>query len=147
MATGIEWALVADAGRARLFERLLPAGPWRERVEEAVDVAHPPSRELGTERPGRVRESATTARHAVEPRTDPHRAAKAAFAGRLAAWLEQTAAGYQQLILVAPPPFLGDLRAALGRQARAKLRGTLDKDLTQVPLAELAVQLDGVRPA
>jgi protein required for attachment to host cells len=147
MPTTMEWALVADGGRARLFERRLPAGPWHERIADAIEAANPPSRELGTDRPGRVQESATTARHAVEPRTDPHRAAKAAFAGRLAARLEATASAFERLLLVAPPPFLGDLRASLGKVARGKLHGTLDKDLTHAPLAEIAAQLDAIRPA
>jgi protein required for attachment to host cells len=83
----------------------------------------------------------------VEPRTDPHRAAKAAFAGRLAARLEATASAFERLLLVAPPPFLGDLRASLGKAARGKLHGTLDKDLTHAPLAAVAAQLDAIRPA
>ena len=147
MPTTLEWALVADGGRARLFERRLPAGPWRERMEDAIAAANPPSRELGTDRPGRVYESATTARHAVEPRTDPHRAAKAAFAARLAGRLDAAVTSFERLLLVAPPPFLGDLRASLGKAARGKLHGTLDKDLTHAPLAEVAAQLDAVRPA
>ncbi|MGG5822317.1 host attachment protein [Falsiroseomonas sp. HW251] len=145
MPTGMEWALVADAGRARVFERRLPAGPWRERTEDALEAAHPPSRDLGTDRPGRVRESATTARHAVEPRTDPHRAAKAAFAARLAGRLEDASVSYERLLLAAPPAFLGDLREALGEAARRKLHGTLAKDLTHVPLAELAMHLDAAK--
>ena len=129
MPTTMEWALVADGGRARLFERRLPAGPWHERIADAIEAANPPSRELGTDRPGRVQESATTARHAVEPRTDPHRAAKAAFAGRLAARLEATASAFERLLLVAPPAFLGELRTALGPAAGRKLAGSRDRDL------------------
>ncbi|MBU8541445.1 host attachment protein [Falsiroseomonas tokyonensis] len=145
MPPGIEWALVANAGRARLFERRIPAGPWRERVEDAVEAENPPARERGTDRPGRVHESATTARHAIEPRTDPHRAAKVDFAARLGTWLDTAAASYQRLLLVAPPTFLGNLRASLGHAARGKLHGTLDKDLTQLPLAELAERLGEAR--
>lgn len=147
MSINLEWALVADGGRARFFERRLPAGTWRERTEDAVEAANPPSREHGTDRPGRVHESATTARHAVEPRTDPHRAAKTAFATRLATRLEDAAGSFERLLLVAPPPFLGDLRAALGEATRRKLHGTLDKDLTHAPLADLAGRLDAARRA
>lgn len=146
MPANTEWMLVADAGRARLFERHLPAGPWRERTEDAAEAVNPRSREQGTDRPGRVHESATTARHAVEPRTDPHRAAKAQFARLLATRLEKAAAGYERLLLVAPPSFLGDLRASLGDAARRKLRGTLDKDLTHAPIEEVAAQIEAAHP-
>ncbi|WP_237213451.1 host attachment protein [Falsiroseomonas oryziterrae] len=147
MSTNIEWALVADGGRARLFERHLPAGPWRERTDDELEATNPPSREHGTDRLGRVHESATTARHAVEPRTDPHRAAKTDFATRLATRLEGTASSFERLLLVAPPSFLGDLRASLGEATRRKLYGTLDKDLTHAPLADVAAQLEAVRRA
>lgn len=146
MPKAVEWALVADAKRARLFERPLPGGPWHERTADAVEHANPPSRELGADRPGRVHESVGATRHAVEPRTDPHRAAKAAFAARLSAWLETTVASYDRILLVAPPPFLGDLRAALGRATTGKLHGTLDKDLTHAPLADVVAHLGAIGP-
>jgi protein required for attachment to host cells len=146
MPAEIEWALVADAQHARFFEREVPFGGWRERTEAAEEIHNRPSHERGTERPGRAHESVGGARHAIEPKTDPHRAAKQAFAGHLAARLEAEAGGYHRLLLVAPPAFLGDLRAELGEGARARLRGTLDKDLTKLPPAEIAAQLDGIAP-
>jgi len=144
MHAELEWALVADGQHARFLEREVPFGAWRERAGEALEIANPRSREQGTERPGRVHESSGTARHAIEPRTDPHREAKRLFARRLAERLEASAGQYQRLTLVAPPHFLGDLREELGEAARRKLRGTLDKDLTHAPLAELSGQLDAV---
>jgi protein required for attachment to host cells len=146
MPKAVKWALVADAKRARFFERTLPDGSWLERTADAVEHANPPSRELGADRPGRGHESVGAMRHAVEPRTDPHRAAKAAFAARLSASLETSVASYDWILLVAPPPFLGDLRAALGRATTGKLSGTLDKDLTHAPLAEVVAHLDGIGP-
>jgi protein required for attachment to host cells len=144
MPAEIEWALVADAQHARVLQRQIPFGAWSEREDEAIAIDNPPSRERGTERPGRVHESATAARHAVEPRTDPHREAKRAFARHLAERLEAAAGSYARLLLVAPPAFLGDLRAALGDAARAKLAGTLDKDLAKAPLADIAGHLDAM---
>ncbi|WP_372618156.1 host attachment protein [Falsiroseomonas sp.] len=144
----IEWALVADAQHARVLEREVPGRSWREHTEMAVEINNRPSRERGSDRPGRTHESASTARHAIEPRTDPHRAAKHDFARHLADVLEEaaTAGRYAQLLLVAPPAFLGDLRAELGDVARARLRGTLDKDLAKHPLGEVVELLEGVRP-
>ena len=144
MHTETEWALVADAQHARFLARHLPAGPWVEHKSEAIEIDNPRSHEQGSERPGRSHESATTARHAIEPRSDPHRAAKQSFAHRLTERLEAAAeAGrYARLLLVAPPAFLGDLRAALGDQARRRLSGSLDKDLTQQPLAGIIAHLD-----
>ena len=144
MPAEMELALVADAQRARFLERQTPFGHWSEREADAVEINNRPSRERASDRPGRVHESASSARHAVEPRTDPHREAKRAFARHLAEELEARQGGYARLVLVAPPAFLGDLREALGDAARRKLAGSLDKDLTHAPLAELAAQLDGM---
>jgi protein required for attachment to host cells len=146
MPHATEWALLADAAHARLFARTLPAGPWRELPEEALENETPPSRALGTERPGRVRESASTTRHAIEPRTDPHRAARLGFARHLAERLEDDASRFARLLLVAPPAFLGDLRAELGPAAGAKLAGSLDRDLVKLEVAAIAQHLDAIGP-
>jgi protein required for attachment to host cells len=143
----MDWALVADAQRARILERPSAGGPWTERAEEELRLDNPPSREQGSDRPGRVRESVGAARHAVEPRQDPHQAAKQAFARRLAARLETAATEgrYARLMLVAPPAFLGWLREALGDGTRPLVQGSLDKDLVHAHLAEIAARLDEAR--
>ena len=149
MRQEIAWVLVADGQRARVLERLSLAEPWQELEDEAQEVFDPPSHALGTERPGRVHESASTTRHAIEPRQDPHEARKEAFARDLADRLEAAAEArrFARLILVAPPSFLGHLRGALGDATRQRLRGSLDLDLTKVPLAEIVARLPEHRPA
>jgi protein required for attachment to host cells len=138
--------LVADAQHARIFEARRGNLTWVERAEEALAEANPASHDQGSERPGRVHESMGAARHAIEPRQDPHRAAKAGFARHLAARLDEAAGGarYAHLLLVAPPAFLGDLRAALGDASRRLLRGSLNKDLTHLSAAEIASHLAAI---
>ncbi|MDJ0390523.1 host attachment protein [Roseomonas sp. E05] len=143
------WVLVADAGRARILERAALNAAWQERTEQECRNAVPPSRELTSDRPGRVVESVGGARHAVEPRHDPHDAAEADFARELAKKLEADAAQgrYARLMLVAPPRFLGQLTRNLGDAARHRLRGTLDKDLVRAPLPDIVAHLPEHRPA
>jgi protein required for attachment to host cells len=143
MTHDCDWALVADARRARVFQRRAPAGAWAELESEGVARDDAPSRDLGSDRPGRVHESVGGARHAIEPRSDPHAAAEAAFARDLAERLA-TAAGegrYRRLALVAPPAFLGELRHALPPALGPLVMGTLDKDLTHQPPEEIAARL------
>jgi protein required for attachment to host cells len=144
-----EWAVIADAQHCRVLARAAPAGRWDELTERAIEIDTPRSHDRGIDRPGRVHESATTTRHAIEPRSDPHREAKRAFARRLAESLEEaaTAGFYGRLILVAPPPFLGDLRAALFGRAKEIVVGSLDKDLTRMPLATIRDHLVEVETA
>lgn len=142
------WILVADGQHSRILERTILDGPWTERGEYGATHPVPPSRELGTERPGRVHESVGQARHGVSA-TDLHEAEEEklarALAERLEGWVAEGLC--RRLFLMAPPRFLGHLRAALGPAARQALRGTLDKDFCRAPVAEIVAHLHEHRPA
>ncbi len=140
------WIVVADGAHARFF---LNEGPGRGltlALPGAPVVPHPPTRELGTDRPGRVFESADSSRHALEPRADWHRLEKQQFA-RAVAHVVDRAAGdnaFDRLVLIAPPKTLGDLRAALGPASHAAIHRELAKDLTHVADAALPAHLENV---
>lgn len=139
------WIVIADAGRARIFlheDRARGLQPVADGALENPD-AHTPTRELGTDRPGRSVESVGGARHAQEPRVDWHRQAEAAFTKRVAEHVEAAAGAdrFDRLIIAAPPTMLGDLRQVFGPQTRERLTGELNKDLTKTPIAELADHL------
>lgn len=140
------WILVADGAKARILRRSGRFGPLAPVAGEwfTEPDARRPTRDIGADRPGRVQESATTARHAMEPRVDWHRFAKTQFARSVANALETAAlAGkYDSLILVAPPQALGDLRGALGRRARTLVEAEIGKDLTNLPDHDLPAHLD-----
>ena len=136
--------LAADAARARILESTPGQCPWRELMEETRSIANPLSREQGRDRPGQVFESIGPTRHVMQPRRDPHKAAKLDFARALAFRLEVAGRPrrFQGLFLVAPPGFLGALRSALGSEARRRLAGTLDHDLTRQPLAQVVQHME-----
>jgi protein required for attachment to host cells len=140
------WVLIADGGQARV---VVPTGMQTRyaTLREVVSAAkRTPSHELGTDKPGRMGESASIARHAIEPRADPHEQAKIAFATQIAAVVNEASASneFDRLILVAPPPFAACLRKALKATVRHKIARELPKDLTKVPDHELARHLDEV---
>ena len=43
----------------------------------------------------------------------------------------------KEIIIIAPPRVLGELRKELSAKARAKVKGELDKDLTRHPILEI----------
>jgi protein required for attachment to host cells len=140
------WILIADGARARIYANHGP-GKGVEAVEGAEFAGdHRPDREIMSDKPGRTFESVGTTRHAIQPHHDPHRELKRDFSEELAAMLEQQLAqkAFDRVILVAPPPMLGDLRAALSDHVQAVVYAELDKDLTKVPQAELAGHLGSV---
>ena len=142
------WILIADGAHARLFANHGP-GKGVEALDNRVQQGdHRPDHELVRDGLGRTFESAGDMRHAIEPRTDPHRELKRTYAKYLGRVLDQGLAerAYERLVIVAPPAALGDLRAALSERVKHTIYAELDKDLTRTPTAELPQHLGTVMP-
>lgn len=133
------WILIADGGRGRIVEN---AGPGRgvhpaDGMEFHAEL--PANRDIFADRPGRSVEAVGYARHSKEEPPDPHRDLKRRFAAMLCGVLDRKLAekAFDRLILVAPAPTMGDLRAALSNQVRARVSAELVADLTKIPLNKL----------
>ena len=139
----VTWILVADGVRARVLANEGPGKGLADAFDQDFIGENALTREAVSAKPGRTQESATTERHAMEPRTDWHRFEKHQFAKRMAEILEDAAKRklYDRLVLIAPPQALGDLRAELGQHAKGRVTGELDKDLTHVAIHELPAHL------
>ncbi|GIX13808.1 MAG: host attachment protein [Paracoccaceae bacterium] len=138
------WILVADATSARLFRTRARHEPLQPVPGHALNTEIPPARELEDDRPGRTFDRFGAGRHAKEPRTDPVRVEKQRFAHRVAELLDADRRHnrFERLILVAPPQFLGDLRASLPEETRALVSAEIDKDYTRLDPEELRERLD-----
>jgi protein required for attachment to host cells len=128
-----KWVVVADQSRARIFAMDSPSAPLRE-IE---DLLHPAGRqraqELKSDRPPRLFRGKGEASHPVEAKVDVKEHEAISFARRIADRIERarTQAELTQLVLVAPPDFLGVLRAALSPPAMKHVVQTLDKNLVR----------------
>ena len=136
------WYAIADGGRARFVERD-ENGAFRTVASFVSKDLHSRASDLGTDRPGRVMESATTGRSAMEPRQDPKEAAKEDFVSLVA---DELSIGHQrgafdQLMLVAPAGVLTELKQKLDKPVAQLLVGDLQKDLTNVPDHDLTQHL------
>ena len=133
----LHWLLVANASRARLFERDADNGALRE-LEGFV---HPESRmkssELRHDRAGSAPKGLS--RSTFEPPTSPGEREEEHFAAELAGHLEAAARDNRMpgWALIASSPFLGRLRGALGSAAAARLTQHVDRDLTMLAGREL----------
>jgi protein required for attachment to host cells len=136
------YILIADGARARLVVSEGRGKALREVEGAEFEHKAPPTHQLGSDRPGRVQESANTARHAVE-QTDWHRREEQLFAKRLAEMLARRLANgeFQRLVLVAAPETLGDLRPALSEKVRGTVMAEIAKDLTKIPNPEIRSHL------
>ena len=141
----VTWFVIADGMHARVLRQegahgdLVPALE-HEMIEPQVQGF---SRDLGADRPGRAFDTAGGGPHAMEPRSDPHMRMKQVFARRVAE-LVNAAAGqgaFERLVVVAPPRTLGELRAELDPDVRARIVAEAAKDLMKIPQAELCEHL------
>ena len=130
--------VIADGEHARFVQ---PDANNTLRTIGSLDsaAAHLRSRDIGTDRPGRSFESAGGAHHAVGPRHDLHTLEKERFVRLIAEQINAAAENdeFDELLLVAPPRALQELHAALDAGARARLIGSLERDLAKTPDHEL----------
>jgi len=131
--------LVGD-GRKALFLR--NKGTPREVelvVEREMQRSNPPTHEQGTDRPGRKNGADGVSRGAIE-QTDWHDRAEEHFAAQIAQTLYEMehAHKFNELVVVAPPKMLGDLRAAFHPEVTQCVVAEVAKDLTSHPIPELA---------
>lgn len=140
------WVLIADGGHAKVLQIDGSRRSLEPQADMDVSVELPPSRELVTDRAVRTYESKGHARHAKGDKVDPHRELKRAFAKSVGKALEAKLADgrFERLVVVAPPPALGDLREALPKKVRAAVVGEVAKDLVKTPKARLWPHLEGV---
>jgi protein required for attachment to host cells len=136
------WYVIADGGRARFVERD-ERGAFRTVSSFVSTELHAKSSDLGRDRPARVMESATPGRSAVEPRRDLKEAAKQDFVKLVAGEIDagHGRGQFDNLVLVAPPGVLTELKSNLSKPMAELVVGDLQKDLTKVPDHDLTGHL------
>ena len=133
---------VAQRAKARLF---LHEGPGRG-LTEIEDLVSPRARladgEVETDRPGHTHDSFGRS-HPLERQQTPKERAAEDFAREVARAIakRRTGAGFDRLVLVAEPGFLGMLRAALDAPTARLLDGDVHKELTELAPDRLAPHL------
>lgn len=142
MPKQVTWVLVSDAAGGRFFEvseerKLVPT------YKHEIPGDTRQSREIGTDQPGRSHDSMGQGRHSMEPPTDPKRHAKAELAHELAEALDtqRKKHKFDRLVVVAPPQFLGDLRAAMPKPLQDTIAAEVNKDLSHLKPHQLEEQL------
>jgi protein required for attachment to host cells len=137
------WILVADGGRARVFEMADADKALVEVACYANPDARLPGKESTTDRPPSVNESMGGTRHAVEPHTTIRDKIADRFAHSLIAALERGRQEhrYGSLVIVAPPRFLGVLHSGMDKPLRDCVVEEVRHDYTSLPVAQLRERL------
>ena len=139
------WVLVGDGRKALFFINKGSRDLLDLRVVETRIDENPATREQGTDRPGRAFASVGGSRSAVGD-TDWHEVEEERFARAIAARINAGAEAdeFSEIVIVAPPKTLGEIRKDLSKKAHGKVAGELAKDLTRHPLADIEKALTHV---
>ena len=134
--------LVSDGRRARfLRNKGTPRDPQLI-LERDLECGNPPTREQGTDRAGQFK-GPPGGRASALDQADWHQQAEERFAAEVADTLYQMEHAHQfsELVMVAPPKMLGELRARLRPEVADTVIAEVAKDLTGHPIPELGRQL------
>ncbi len=141
------WVLVGDGEKAIILRNEGDAEYPNLVVERSFEHENPPTREQGTDRPGRYKDppATTNSQRSAFEATDWHRIEKSRFAKAIAERLYKLAHAnrFEKLIVVAPPATLGDLRGAFHEEVTRRVVAEVDKTLTQHPVYEIEKVLTG----
>jgi protein required for attachment to host cells len=127
--------VVAD-GRKSLFLRNEGDAEYPNLIVESHRVQDdPPDRDIKTDAPGRSFSSVGSRRSSLDE-TDFHQQAEDRFAADAAERLGRLVqgGGFEELIIVAPPRTLGELRQHYSKDVSDRIVAEVDKDLTNHPL-------------
>ncbi|MFN0264739.1 VLRF1 family aeRF1-type release factor [Tepidamorphus sp. 3E244] len=132
------WVVVADGAKALFLrnegdEKFPNLHVFREEEQD-----NPPTREQAANRPGRMQDGTGPHKSAMDD-TDWHQLAEERFAKDLAETLYKQAHKHKfnEIVLVAAPAVLGDLRKELHKEVADKVIAEVDKDLTNHPVDEI----------
>jgi len=139
------WVMVADGEKALFLENKGDGLYPHLQVIRELSEENPPTREQGSDRPGRFNDGPSPHRSAVAD-TDWHRLAKTRFAEGIAEKLYKAAhrGDFDEIVLVAPPLVLGEMRKKLHKEVSDRVVGELAKTLTNhsVPEIERSLMAD-----
>jgi protein required for attachment to host cells len=138
------WVLVADGEKALFLRNEGDAQYPNLQVVREEHHDNPPTREQGTDRPGRLNDASGEHRSAVAD-TDWHRIEKDRFADEIAERLYKMAhkGTFKKLVLVAQPQVLGEMRKKLHKEVADKVTGEVAKTLTNHTVPEIEKVLAG----
>jgi protein required for attachment to host cells len=136
--------LVGDGRKALFLRNQGVQTNIKLEVERRLLHETPPTREMGTDRPGRTVSGPGDIRSAME-QTDWHRMEEDRFVDTVAGVLAREAAADPdlQIAIVLPPKALGHLRAGMSAAVHKHVIAEIPKDLTHHPIPEIAKHLRG----
>jgi protein required for attachment to host cells len=133
-----DWLVVCDGAKAIVLENAGTAFNPKLRAKATYEQDDPPTREIGTDTPGRTFRSIDGSRSGYE-QVDWHEQEEQRFLTRLVERLDAAvnAGEAKSIILAAPPRALGIIRRNCSHALRHALRAEIEKDFVRTPVPEI----------
>jgi protein required for attachment to host cells len=146
MKKTVTWVLLANGAQARVLENTGP-GKGLKQVD-GLDWAIEPlqAQEIVSDRSGSKGNPGGYGRGGIEPKTDPVEYRETEFLKSVAASLDRhhQNGAFDRLVIAAAPIALGDIRKVISPAVKKLVVAELNKDLTNLPTAQLDQHLDGI---
>jgi protein required for attachment to host cells len=132
------YVFVGDGRKALLLRNEGSAIAPSLKTEQVFEIDNPPTREQGTDKPGRSFASVGGRRSAME-QADWHEIEEQRFAKDVADKLQTLVREktIEALVIAAAPSFLASLRKSLHQEVEKRVIAEFDKDLTNRPVNEI----------
>lgn len=137
-----DWIVATDGGRALIMRNDGTTAEPKLTMLRKHDQNVPPTRELGTDKPGRTHAGIGPARAAIEP-TDLHQQAEDRLMKEVAESLAEDLRNgkFATLIVAAAPTSLGALRKAMSEDLRKVVAAEVPKNFTGMEIGRLGTAL------
>jgi protein required for attachment to host cells len=137
-----DWIVATDGGRALIMRNDGTTAKPRLTVLRKYDQDVPPTRYLGTDKPGRTHARVGPGRASLEP-TDLHQQVEDRLMTEVAADLAEDLRQqkFSTLVVAAAPTALGTLRKAMNEELRKAVVAEVPKDYTNMELPKLGLAL------
>lgn len=139
------WIVVANSERARMFA--VAEEKEGRSLQEVKELVHPASRgherDLTTDRPGRTFDSQGPGRHSKSEQVSPKEHEAWKFCKEVADELEsaRTQEQFYELVVVAAPEFLGQLRKSMTPSTARTISREVAKDVAHLKTADIQKHL------
>jgi len=132
----IYWVLVADGGKARIFEFRKKPADFREVQTLASEARHKRNRDMVSDGSGRSFHVQGPASHSKQPRSEPRELVEQEFSRVLVDRLETAASmkAFDRLMIFADPKTLGRMRPQMSSLLKDRIIDEVHLDLVGMPL-------------
>lgn len=144
----ITWVVVADSARARFFEWREPNAPLREIADLANPEGRIKERDLSSDRAGVASNSqGQNGGHPMQATSSGHDKTEIAFADQIDSALTEglDAGKFVQLMVFAPPHFLGNLRSRFSERVAKAVVNSEALNLTREDVSSIRSRLPALK--